>query len=75
MLVDTCVLIEHFKGNATVSEFLKSNTGDLSISSVTDMEMAQGLRDKKELRIYEKLLRSLSINIGSSGKCVLYPDS
>ena len=63
MLVDTCVLIDHFKGNTSVSEFLKNNTGNLSISSVTDMEMAQGLRDKKELRTYEKLLRSLSINI------------
>ncbi|MEE9304593.1 MAG: type II toxin-antitoxin system VapC family toxin [Thiotrichaceae bacterium] len=63
MLVDTCVLIEHFKGNVSVSEFLKSHMGKLSISSVTDMGMAQGVRDKKELRIYEQLLRSLSINI------------
>ena len=63
MLVDTCVLVDHFRGNASVLAFLKSNIGKLSVSSVTDMEIAQGVRDKKELREYERLLRSLSINI------------
>lgn len=63
MLIDTCVLIEHFKGNPAVEEFLQQHEEDFFISSVTDMEIAQGVRNKAELRIYEQLLRALSINI------------
>lgn len=63
MLIDTCVLINHFRGDVSTTRFLLENTGEMKISSVTDMEISQGVRNKTELRIYEKLLQELSIQI------------
>jgi len=63
MLIDTCILINHFRGDAATTEFLIENRGKMKISSVTDMEISQGIRNKTELRIYEKLLQELSIQI------------
>lgn len=63
MLIDTCILINHFRGDAATTEFLIENRGKMKISSVTDMEISQGIRNKTELRVYESLLQELSIQI------------
>lgn len=63
MLIDTCVVIDHFRGNSEATRFLLDNRRKLTISAVTDMEISQGVRNKKELAIYESLLQSLSIRI------------
>jgi len=63
MLIDTCILINHFRGKVSATRFLLENSGEMKISSITDMEISQGVRNKAELRIYEKLLQELSIQI------------
>ena len=63
MLIDTCILINHFRGDALTTRFLLENSGEMKICSVTDMEISQGVRNKTELRFYEKLLQELSIQI------------
>lgn len=63
MLIDTCILINHFRGDAVTSHFLIENRGEMKISSVTDMEISQGVRNKEELKSYEKLLQQLGIQI------------
>ena len=63
MLIDTCILINHFRGDVSTTRFLLENSGEMKICSVTDMEISQGVRNKTELRFYEKLLQELSIQI------------
>ena len=63
MLIDTCLLIEHFRGNAAVSAFLSQHAGSMHVSSITDMELAQGVRNKQELQTYYKLLKVLKIEL------------
>ena len=57
------MLINHFRGDASTTRFLLENSGEMKICSVTDMEISQGVRNKAELRFYEKLLQELSIQI------------
>ncbi len=64
MLLDTCILIEHYRGtNPAVSAFLINNQGLMSISAVTDMEIAYGVRNKRELQQHQKLLDNLHITV------------
>ena len=63
MIIDTCVLINHFRGDVSTTQFLIENRGEMKICSVTDMEVSQGIRNKAELRAYEKLLQELHIQI------------
>ena len=64
MLLDTCILIEHYRGtNPAVSAFLINNQGLMSISAVTDMEIAYGVRNKRELQQHQKLLDNLHISV------------
>ncbi len=63
MLIDSCILIAHFRGDTTITHFLLQNQGKMKISSITDMEIAQGVRNKAELKAYEKLLQQLGIQI------------
>ena len=63
MLIDTCILIDHFRGDAKTTLFLLENRGKMKICSITDMEISQGVRNKAELKVYEKLLQQLSIQI------------
>ena len=63
MLVDTCLFIEHFRGNTTVSTFLCQHADSIHISAITDMELAQGVRNKQELQTYYKLLKALKIEL------------
>lgn len=63
MLVDTCIFIEHFRGNTAISTFLSEHTGSMHASAITDMELAQGVRNKQELQTYYKLLKALKIEL------------
>ena len=56
MLVDTDVLIFNQRGNVRAADWLDSNPR-FSISAVTWMELAQGARDKAELRTLRRALR------------------
>lgn len=63
MLIDTCILIAHFRADASITDFLLQHQGQMKISSITDMEISQGVRNKAELKAYEKLLQQLGIQI------------
>ncbi len=64
ILIDTCILIEHYRGtNPAVSLFLQAHKGQMCISAVTDMEIAYGVRNKRELQQHQKLLETLNISI------------
>lgn len=55
MLVDTDVLIWNLRGNELAAELLDARPG-FSLSAVTYMELVQGLRDKRELRLLRQAL-------------------
>jgi len=61
-LVDTDVLIWYLRGNQKAYELIHS-IGEFCISSVTYMELVQGMRDKKELRALQKTLKSWNIKV------------
>ena len=63
MLIDTCLFIEHFRGNAAVSAFLSQHAGSVRVSAITDMELAQGVHNKQELQTYYKLLKILKAEL------------
>lgn len=63
-LVDTCLLIDHLKGKAKATEFLKQE--DLVISVVTVAELIQGGRNLKEQQLLEKLTCQFEISWFSS---------
>jgi predicted nucleic acid-binding protein len=61
-LVDTDVLIWYLRGNQKAYELIHS-IGEFCISSVTYMELVQGMRDKKELRALQKTLKSWNVKV------------
>ncbi|MBF5052794.1 PilT domain-containing protein [Alcanivorax venustensis ISO4] len=56
MLVDTDVLIWNLRGDPAAAEALDSAPG-FWLSAVTYMELLQGLRDTRELRLLRRSLR------------------
>lgn len=56
MLVDTDVLIWNLRGDPAAAEALDSAPG-FCLSAVTYMELLQGLRDTRELRLLRRSLR------------------
>lgn len=59
VLVDTCVLIDIFRGNEELYDDLKKQK--ISISSIVYMELIQGSRDKIELAKIDKFLKKFEI--------------
>ena len=53
MIIDTDVLIWYLKGNEAAKRIVDSNI-PFSVSSVTYMELIQGMRDKKEFQRFQK---------------------
>lgn len=51
-LADTTVLVEMLRGNSLAKQFLESTTPE--ISKVTFVELVEGCRNKKDLRLVEK---------------------
>jgi len=56
LLCDTCVIIDFMNGRSQELDELINNGTILFINSIIEMELLQGARDKKELRIIEKKL-------------------
>ena len=53
-LIDTDVLIWYLRGDENALSLL-SNIQEFCISSMTYMELVQGMKDKRELKYYKKL--------------------
>jgi len=60
-LVDTDVLIWYLRGNEKAKNILKNL--DFAISIVTYMEIIQGIRNKKELNIFRKFIKTWGIQV------------
>jgi predicted nucleic acid-binding protein len=52
VLIDTCILIDYLKGK------IELNTNGKVINSIIEMELLQGARDKRELKIIKSFLNS-----------------
>lgn len=57
MIIDADVLIWYMKGNKKAYEIIENQHG-FFISVVTYMELVQGMRNKRELNIFRKILRN-----------------
>ena len=60
-LVDTDVMIWYLRGNENAKKALHSI--DFAISSITYMELVQGMRNKQELRLLQKMIASWNIKV------------
>ncbi len=59
-LIDTDVIIWYLKGNQHAYDFI-NKLDNFCISSVTYMELIQGMRNKDELRMLQKTLKSWNV--------------
>jgi predicted nucleic acid-binding protein len=62
MLIDSDVLIWYIRGNKNAQKAIKNNT-PFKISVINYMEVIQGMKDKKELKAFQKYLRKWSVDI------------
>ncbi len=60
-LVDTDVFIWYLRGNQNAKELFHSI--DFCISSITYMELVQGMRNKQELKLLQKMIKSWDIKV------------
>ena len=60
-LVDTDVMIWYLRGNEKAKDLLHSI--DFCISSITFMELISGMRNKEELRLLQKMVKSWGIKV------------
>ena len=60
-LVDTDVMIWYLRGNEKARELLHSL--DFCISSITYMELLQGMRNKQELKQFQKMVKAWNIKV------------
>ena len=61
-LLDTDVLIWYLRGNQKAYELIDS-LENFAISSVTYIELVQGMRNKEELRLLQRTLKSWGVNV------------
>lgn len=61
LLCDTCVIIDFISGRSQVLDNLLDINKMLFVNSIIEMELLQGARDKNELRVIEKKLRSFRL--------------
>ena len=59
-LIDTDVLIWYLRGNKKAYELIHSLNG-FCISSVTYMELIQGMRNKKELKLLQRTFKNWDV--------------
>lgn len=62
MLFDTDILIWYFRGNIKAAKLIQ-NTQDKKISTVVYMELLQGARDKKEIKLIRNFLKEANFEI------------
>lgn len=60
ILIDTDVIIWYLRGNQKAYELIHS-IDEFCISSVTYMELVQGMRNKEELRTLQKTLKQWNV--------------
>ncbi|GHT84936.1 hypothetical protein FACS1894137_08610 [Spirochaetia bacterium] len=48
-LIDSCILIDHLRGNKNIDFLKKDRRNHLKISIITMMELILGARNKKEI--------------------------
>jgi len=61
LLCDSCVIIDFMNGRSQELDELINNGTILFINSIIEMELIQGARDKKELRIIENKLHGFRL--------------
>jgi len=61
LLCDTCIIIDFISGRSQVLNDLLDSKMVLLINSIIEMELLQGARDKKELRVVEQRLHSFRL--------------
>ena len=59
-LIDTDVLIWYLRGNQNAYNLIHS-LDNFAISLVTHIELVQGMRDKKELKIFQNTLKNWGV--------------
>jgi len=79
MIFDTDVIIFAHRGNIKASEII-INTEDRQISIITYMELLQGARDKKHLKIILRFIQHfgfevLNINANIGSRALLYVET
>ena len=62
MIIDTDVIIWFLRGNEKAKEVVYKNI-PFKISVITYMEIVQGMKDKKELLVFQKQLRKWNVEI------------
>lgn len=62
MIIDTDVIIWYLRGNESSRKIVEENI-PFSISVVTYMELIQGMKNKEEMRIFQKQVQAWNVNI------------
>ncbi|GHV85722.1 ribonuclease VapC [Spirochaetia bacterium] len=63
MLIDSDVLIWYIRGNKNAQTAVNNNNIPFKISVINYMEVIQGMKDKKELKAFQKYLKKWSVEI------------
>jgi tRNA(fMet)-specific endonuclease VapC len=61
LLCDTCTIIDFINGRSETLHDLLAKDVKLFVNSIIEMELLQGARNKNELRVIEKKLRSFRL--------------
>jgi predicted nucleic acid-binding protein len=62
MVIDSDVLIWYIRGNKNAQKVINNNM-PFKISVINYMEVIQGMKDKKELKLFQKYLKKWSVDI------------
>ena len=62
MIIDTDVLIWYLRGNEASKKTVESNI-PFSMSVVTYMELVQGMKNKEEMKKFQKKIQKWNVNI------------
>jgi predicted nucleic acid-binding protein len=61
-LLDTCILIDYLRGNVSIYDFLvKNDNVNISMSTVTMMELMLGAFNKREINYIQKAFKNINI--------------
>jgi predicted nucleic acid-binding protein len=60
-LIDSCILIDHLRGNKNIDFIGKDKGNHLKMSIITMMELILGARNKKEIENMQKAFRKIEV--------------
>ncbi|MDR1216363.1 MAG: PIN domain-containing protein [Treponema sp.] len=60
-LIDSCILIDHLRGNKNIDFIGKDKRNHLKMSIITMMELILGARNKKEIENIQKAFRKIEM--------------